>query len=173
MSNTHGLKVCRILEVLGKLRLLVCFIFALSHLLSCPAQPSTRKKKKKTHPVPDRRAAFLPEIHHVIELFGVGNRSVTCSCFMLQHTVNCHSLTNLSLPLFFIFCPLSLTAFSLTCCAAGALRKRLALVASGETMSASVGLRCSWLRGKKTSDLCSSRAKEKGWDGSRSSGPAR
>lgn len=30
---------------------------------------------------------------------------------MLQHTVNCHSLTNLSLPLFFIFCPLSLTAF--------------------------------------------------------------
>lgn len=63
---------------------------------------------EEKHPARDGRAAFPPEIHHVIELFGVGNRSVTCSCFMLQHTVNCHILANLSSPLF-IFCPLSLS----------------------------------------------------------------
>lgn len=71
--------------------------------------PECTKKKKNLSSVSlDRRAAFLQEIHHIIELFGVGNRSVTCSCFMLQHTLNCHSLTNLFSPLFYLS-PLSLS----------------------------------------------------------------
>lgn len=55
-------------------------------------------------PAGDGRAAFQPEIQHVIELFGVGNRSVTCSWFMLQHPVSRRSLADLSSPLF-IFPP--------------------------------------------------------------------
>lgn len=46
---------------------------------------------------------FRQEIHRIIELFGAGNRSVTCSCFMLQHTVYCHSLTILSSFFFFFY----------------------------------------------------------------------
>lgn len=67
----------------------------LKHFLLVRVQKNKKKKNEKLSSVSvDRRAAALQGIHHIIELFGAGNRSVTCSCFMLQHTVNCHSLTN-------------------------------------------------------------------------------
>lgn len=70
--------------------------------------------KKKNQPARVGRAAFQPEIQHVIELFGVGNRSVTCSCFMLQHPVSCRSLANLSSPLLSSL-RLSQTSFAPSC----------------------------------------------------------
>lgn len=95
-----------------------CIILRPSYLWrhSLPAhipRAGVRKVPKKSRLVSsDRQSAIQPHIHRIIELFGAGNRSVTCSCFMLQHTVYCHSLTNLSSFLFFFFLnrsPLSLS----------------------------------------------------------------
>lgn len=63
----------------------------------------------------DGRAAFQPEIQHVIELFGVGNRSVTCSRFMLEQPVSCRSLADLPSPLSIFPPSLSLSSVGRGC----------------------------------------------------------